>query len=206
MRKQKVQRLFRAWRWHRRRGSWTGWFPCLKMILCFYHTRLMPCLGLEFRYGNHFSLWTLKTLLYYLLVSRNEKSFTIWTLDAFYTFPSFSLEACGMFSFLWNLKLHNDWYSRGFIFSHCVGFVQPFQSSALGNWLELSLPFCFLCSFSLESLPCGCWTISTHHLIFLFLPPPPFSIFFFVCLSLLLSGTLSQFCFPHSSLHFHFFR
>lgn len=123
MRKQKVQRLFRAWQWHRRRRSWTGWFPCLKMILCFYHTRLMACLVLEFWFGNHFSLWTLKTLLYYLLVSRNEKSFTIWTLDAFYTFPSISLEACGMFSFLRNLKLHSDWYSRGFIFSHCVGFL-----------------------------------------------------------------------------------
>lgn len=55
------------------------------------------------------------------------------------------------------------------------GLSGPFRASDLGNWLESSLPFCFLCCFFLESLSCGCRTFSIH-LIFLFPPPPSFYI------------------------------
>lgn len=135
------------------------------------------------------------------LSSRFQKWEILYNLDLWpfvYLLSPFFLEACRIFSFLRDLKLHSD--IRLGLFSSIVwGFCMPFQSSVLGNWLEWPFPFCFLCSSFLESLLCGCWTLSTHHLIFLF---PSSSLIFH--LFVLLSGRFSQLYFSTLLLHFSF--
>lgn len=123
--------------------------------------------------GNRFSLRTWRPLLSHLPASRNEKSSVIWTSAALCTLTRSLGKLAGCPLSLGSLKLHGG--VRGSI--HPLrGLSGPFRASDLGNWLESSLPFCFLCCFFLESLSCGCRTFSIH-LIFLFPPPPSFYIF-----------------------------
>ena len=151
--------------------------------------------GLEFLFGSDFffPLRTLKALLHYYQIPEYRNSFTFCTFEAFvYSFSSIffgSLQTLLFSSGVWNFRA--VLLSR-FIFIHSVAFyaLLVFSSGKLAWTISSALLSALFC---LKSLLFGCRPFPTHHLIFLFPLPPPFSIFL-----------VFLFCFPEDVLNFIF--
>lgn len=91
--------------------------------------------------GNRFSLRTLRALLYYLPVSRNEKSLVIWTSAAFHTLTPSLRELADCPLFFGRLKLHGG--VGGLIFVHHMGFLCLFRLQIWGIGLHYLFPSVF---------------------------------------------------------------